>query len=403
MALLSVDEALARVVDGASPTAAESVPLLAAHNRVLAQDVISRLTQPPFNASAMDGYAVCARDIATVPASLRIAGESHAGCRYAGAVERGTAVRIFTGAPLPEGTDTVVIQENTEREDNTNTVVIREAPHPSANVRDMGGDFRKGQTLLTAGRLIDARAITLAAAAGHAQLSVRVKPSIVILATGDELVEPGVVPGPDQIVASNTYGLAALVERTGGSPEILGIARDAPGAIDAKLQTAAGADVLVTIGGASVGERDLVRAALEARGMALDFWKVAIRPGKPMLFGHMEATRVLGLPGNPVSCLVAARVFLVPLIYRFLGRTDSPLQETTATIAHDLPANGPRRHYMRAKRQPGESNPPRVRVLPSQDSAHLTGFMAADVLLVRPPNAVAQTAGTEVSVISLDF
>jgi len=401
MALLPVEEALARVLDGTSPTAAQSVPLLGAHKRVLARDITAKLTKPPFNASAMDGYAVRAHDLATVPTPLRVAGESQAGCGFAGAVEQGEAVRIFTGAPLPGGTDTVVIQENTERAGDT--VVVREAPRPGANVRTMGRDFREGQMVLTAGRPLNARAITLAAAAGHAQLSVRVKPRVAILATGDELVEPGAMPGPDQIVASNTYGLAALIEGAGGSPQLLGIARDTREALGAKLEAASGAEVVATIGGASVGDRDLVRAALEARGMALDFWKVAIRPGKPMLFGRMGATRVLGLPGNPVSCLVAARVFLVPLIHRLLGRTDSPLQETTAVLAHDLEPNGPRKHYMRARCEPGATAPPRVSVLPSQDSAHLTGLLAADVLIVRAPNAPALPAGSEVCVLPLDF
>ncbi|MGI9403170.1 MAG: molybdopterin molybdotransferase MoeA [Hyphomicrobium sp.] len=401
MALLPVEEALARVLQGASPTAPQAVPLLDAHTCVLAQDVTAKRNQPPFNASAMDGYAVRASDLANIPTSLRVAGESQAGCGFAGTAKKGEAVRIFTGAPLPESTDTVVIQENTSREGNT--VVIREAPRPGANVRTMGGDFREGQMLLTAGRQLDARAITLAASAGQAELTVRTKPRVAILATGDELVEPGTTPGPDQIVGSNTYGLAALVERAGGSPQLLGIAGDTREALDAKLQAASDADVLVTIGGASVGDRDLVRAALEARGMTLDFWKVAIRPGKPMLFGRMDSTRVLGLPGNPVSCLVAARVFLVPLLYRLLGRTDSPLVETIAVLAHGLEANGPRQHYMRAKCEPGKTNPPRVSVLSSQDSAHLTGLMAADVLIVRAPNAPAMNAGSEVSVLSLDF
>lgn len=401
MALLPVEEALKRVLQDVSTTPIQSVPLMVAHSRVLAQDVIAKLTQPPFHASAMDGYAVRASDLTNVPTSLRVAGESQAGCGFAAEVEQGEAARIFTGAPLPKGTDTVVIQENTERQGDT--VVIREAPRPGANVRTMGGDFREGQKLLTAGRLIDARAITLAAAAGHAELFVRAKPSVAVLATGDELVEPGAIPGPDQIVASNTYGLAAMIERAGGSPLLLGIARDAREALGAKLQAATGADVLVTIGGASVGDRDLVRPALEARGMTLDFWKVAIRPGKPMLFGRLAATRVLGLPGNPVSCLVAARVFLVPLIHRLLGRTNSPLEETIAVLAHDLEANGPRQHYMRAKRESGASNPPRVSVLSSQDSAHLTGLMAADVLIVRMPSAPALSAGSTVSVLPLDF
>jgi molybdopterin molybdotransferase len=401
MSLLLVEEALARVLDGAAPTAIEAVPLLDAHNRVVAQDVIAKLTQPPFNASAMDGYAVRADDLANLPTPLRIVGESHAGSGFVGAVGKGAAVRIFTGAPLPEAADTVVIQEYTERQGDI--VVIRAASAAGTHIRPMGNDFRRGQKLLNAGHLANARAITLAAAGGHAELPVRVRPSVAILATGDELVEPGTTPGPDQLVTSNAYGLAALVKHAGGSPQLLGIARDTRQALESKLQAAVGTGVLVTIGGASVGERDLVRAALEARGMTLDFWKVAIRPGKPMFFGRMEATRILGLPGNTVSCLIAARIFLVPLIHRLLGRTDSPLQEVIGVLSHELEANGPRKNYMRAKREHGDAIPPRVSVLRSQDSAHLTGLMAADLLIVRAPYAPALPAGAEVAALTLDF
>ena len=236
-----------------------------------------------------------------------------------GTVAAGDAVRIFTGAPVPAGADTVVIQENTER--SGERIRVLEVPRPGANVRLAGGDFRAGQTVLTAGHRLDAAAVTLIAAAGHAEVRVRRRPVVAILATGDELVEPGSgPPGPDQIVSSNSYGLAALVEQAGGRARLLGIAGDTHAALAAKLQDATGADILVTIGGASVGDRDLVRPALEARGLKLDFWKVAIRPGKPMLFGRLDEMRVLGLPGNPNSCLIAARVFLVPLICALLGR-----------------------------------------------------------------------------------
>jgi molybdopterin molybdotransferase len=216
-------------------------------------------------------------------------------------------------------------------------------------------------------------------------------------------VEPGVAPGPDQIVSSNSYGLAALVARAGATAQLLGIASDSRYDIAAKLQHAAGADILVTIGGASVGDRDLVRPALEAAGMTLDFWKVAIRPGKPMLFGRMAATRVLGLPGNPVSCLVAARVFLVPLIHRLLGRTDSETRATTALLGGDLPANGPRQHYMLAKLDWGSAEHPRVTALASQDSARITGLVAANALIVRAPEAPPTAAGTKVHVLPLEL
>ncbi|KAB2937662.1 gephyrin-like molybdotransferase Glp [Hyphomicrobium sp.] len=401
MALLPVDEALRRVLEGVTPVAPEDDDLLAAAGRVLAEDVTARLTQPPFDASAMDGYAVRAADVAVVPAELRVIGESNAGSPFAGVLGAGEAVRIFTGASVPAGADAVVIQENTERRGDA--LIVREAASPGANIRQAGGDFRAGDVLLQAGRLLDASAITLAAAGGHARLNVRRAPRVAILATGDELVEPGTPPGPGQIISSNPYGLAALVERFGGEARLLGIAGDSIEDLQAKLSTAADADVLVTIGGASVGDRDLVKPALEARGMALDFWKVAIRPGKPMLFGRLGPMRVLGLPGNPLSCLIAARVFLVPLLFALLGRSDAPLRESAAVLAHDLPANGPRRHYMRGALAAAGSGLPRATALASQDSAHMSALVAADVLIVREPDAPPARAGDVVRVLPLDL
>ena len=401
MALLPVEEALRRVLDGAMPLGSESVDLLGAAERVLAEDVTAQLTQPPFDASAMDGFAVRAADVGKVPAELRVIGESNAGGPYAGTVGAGEAARIFTGASVPKGADAVVIQETTER--TGDKLIVREAAAAGANIRRAGGDFRQGDVLLRAGRLLDASAITLAAAGGHASFKVRRPPRIAILATGDELVEPGTNPGPGQIVSSNPYGLAALIKRFGGEAQLLGIAGDTLEALEAKLATGAGADVLVTIGGASVGDRDLVKPALEARGVALDFWKVAVRPGKPMLFGRLDTQRVLGLPGNPLSCLIAARIFLVPLIFRLLGRTDAPLREQAAVLAHPLEANGPRQHYMRATVTPGAAGLLPVTALTTQDSAHMSALAAADVLIVRAPNAAAAAAGETVRVLPLDF
>ncbi len=400
MALLPVEQALTRILDGVAPLASETVGLMEARGRVLSAPIVARLTQPPFDSSAMDGYAVRAEDVARVPATLTVVGELQAGKRHAGALRAGQAVRIFTGAPLPEGADTVVIQENTER--SGDGVRITEVAEPGANVRMSGGDFRAHETLLEAGLPIDAAAILLAASAGHAGLPVRRKPRIAILATGDELVEPGTAPGPDQIVSSNPYGLAALIARAGGEAQILGIAGDTHDALEPKIAAARGSDVLVTIGGASVGDHDLVRPALDAAGMTLDFWKVAIRPGKPMLFGRMDGTRVLGLPGNPVSCLVAARVFLVPLIASLLGRAPA-LGEQTAVLARDLPANGPRQHYMLARFEPSADGRARVSPLASQDSARISGLVAADVLVVRPPEAPPARAGDSVRVLPLDM
>jgi molybdopterin molybdotransferase len=401
MALLPVEEALARILNGVVPTPTESVGLLAARDRVLAQSVAAKLTQSPFDSSAMDGYAVRAKDLEHTPVTLAVVGESQAGRRHAGAITAGETVRIFTGAPLPEGADTVVIQENTER--TGDKVLVREAPRPGSNVRLAGGDFRQGETLLDPGCRLDAGAILLAAAAGHAELAVHRKPRVAILATGDELVEPGTLPGPDQIVSSNPYGLAALVERFGGTAQVLGIAADDRDAISAKIAAAAGADVLVTIGGASVGDRDLVRPALEAAGMSLDFWKVAIRPGKPMLFGRLNDMRVLGLPGNPISCLVAARVFLVPLIARLLSRAETQDDDHLAPLAHDLPANGPRQHYILARLEWSPAGPARVSALPTQDSARISGLVAADVLIVRPADAEVAYTDDLVRVLPLDL
>jgi molybdopterin molybdotransferase len=400
MALLPVAEALARILDGVTPLEAESVDLLQARGRVLAEDVVARLTQPPFDASAMDGYAVRAADIAAVPAVLTVTGESQAGRRFDGTVAAREAVRIFTGAAVPQGADTVVIQENTERSQDRLTVL--EAPKSGANVRTAGGDFTADRTVLAAGRILDAGAITLAAAAGHAQLSVRRKPLVAILATGDELIEPGSgEPGPDQIVSSNPYGLAALVERAGGVARLLGIAGDTREALADKLAAASGADILVTIGGASVGDRDLVRPVLEARGLKLNFWKIAMRPGKPMLFGRLDGMRMLGLPGNPNSCLVTASVFLVPLIHGLLGRAEAPAQTQTVLLAAGLDANGPRQHYMLAVLEPG--SPPRVRPLASQDSGRISSLVAADVMIVRAPDAPALAAGASVEVLPIDL
>jgi molybdopterin molybdotransferase len=401
MALLPVADALARVLEGAGPTAREPVPLLAAAGRVLAADLPATLTQPPFDTSAMDGYAVRAADVAAPPVTLTRAGESAAGHAYAGTLAPGEAVRISTGAPVPAGADAVVIQENVTA--SGIAITIREGVDAGANIRLRGFDFRQGDTLLAAGRVLDARAITLAAAGGHGMLPVCRRPVVAILATGDELVEPGTPPGRDQIVGSNAYGLAALVTRAGATPQLLGIARDTPEALAAKIEEAAGADILVTIGGASVGDHDLIGAALSAAGATIDFWKIAMRPGKPMLFGRIGAQqRVLGLPGNPVSCLVTARVFLVPLIARMLGVTAVP-QPARAVLAVPLEANGPRQHYMRARTASRDGERPAVSPLTSQDSAALSLMASADCFIVRPAEAPAADAGDIVDVLPLDF
>jgi molybdopterin molybdotransferase len=401
MALLSVDEALARILDGAQATGVERVSLTSAAHRMLAVDVRATLTQPPFNASAMDGYAVRAADVAILPAMLTLIGEARAGEAFSGSVSAGQCARIFTGAPVPAGADAIVIQENT-RADGSSVTVVEGSPDP-AHVRPRGGDFAEGQILLSPGRVLDARAVLLAAAMGHGTLAVRKKPIIAVLATGDELVEPGQKPGPDQIVSSNPYGLAAMIASAGGEPRLLGIARDTRTALEEKIAAAADADVLVTTGGASVGDHDLVGPVLKSRGMALDFWKIAMRPGKPMLFGKLGTQRVLGLPGNPVSALICGRVFLMPLIDRLLGREMSPWAPVRARLTEALEMNGPRQHYMRAVTSHDANGVLLVTPQSSQDSSLMSPLAASNALIVRAVDAAALAAGDEVDVLPMDF
>ena len=399
-AALSVAEALALILADVEPTLVETVPLIDAHDRTLAGNLTALLTQPPFAASAMDGYAVRAADVAKLPATLRCIGETAAGTRYPGAISAHEAVRIFTGAPLPEGADAIVIQENVAREGDA--ITVHAGPIDPAHVRPAGGDFRHGQHLLAAGEILNARALTLAAAAGHGALPVRRRPIVAILATGNELVPPGTQPGPDQIVSSNAVGLAALVRAFGGTPLLLGIASDAVDDIATRLASAREADILVTTGGASVGDHDLVRPALERLGVELTFSKLAMRPGKPMLFGRQGSQRFLGLPGNPVSALITARVFLGPLIVASLGRPPEKQATSQAVLTAPLPGNGPRQHYMRAHL---DLNPtgPCVTAITNQDSSLLAPLATSNALIVRPPNAPALPAGATVSVILLDF
>jgi molybdopterin molybdotransferase len=401
MALLSVDEALARILDGAQVTGVERVPLMAAAHRILTEELRATLTQPPFNASAMDGYAVRAADVTTLPATLTLIGEARAGEAFSGSVGAGQCARIFTGAPVPAGADAIVIQENTKA-DGSSVTVVEGSPDP-AHVRPRGGDFAEGQVLLSPGRVLDARAILLAAAMGHGTLAVRKKPIIAVLATGDELVEPGQKPGPDQIVSSNPYGLAAMIAAAGGEPHLLGIARDTHTALEEKIASAADADVLVTTGGASVGDHDLVGPVLKSRGIALDFWKIAMRPGKPMLFGKLGTQRVLGLPGNPVSALICGRVFLMPLIDRLLGRETSSWAPVRARLTEPLEKNGPRQHYMRAVTSQDANGVLLVAPQSSQDSSLMSPLAASNALIVRTVDAPALKAGDEADVLPMDF
>jgi molybdopterin molybdotransferase len=396
MSLLPVDEAVARLLSGVTSLPAEEVPLAEAHGRVLAADVAARLTQPPFPASAMDGYAVRAAD-AKAGARLEVVGMSRAGERFSGALRAGEAVRIFTGAPVPAGADAILIQENAKREGDTVEVVepVTEGRH----IRPAGLDFHEGDVGLHTGARLGPHAISLAASMGYAALPVRRRPRVAILANGDELVPPGTKPGPDQIVSSNGIGLAALVMELGGEPVDLGIAPDKRDAIAASVDRAKDADILVTTGGASVGEHDLVQDALKDRGLKLDFWRIAMRPGKPLMVGRLGAMHVLGLPGNPVSTFVCAHLFLTPLVRAMLGRPTAP-HLATAKLLSPMPQNDGRQDYVRT-RLTETANGLEATPFDVQDSSMLSTLAAADALIVRPIGAPAAPAGTTVPVLLL--
>ena len=393
---LSVADALARILDRVEVLAAEDVPVDAAAGRVLAAALSARHTQPPFNSSAMDGYAVRGSDLASYPAHLKVIGESAAGRGFKGSVTSGEAVRIFTGAPVPDGADTIVIQENTKCDGDV--VIVGPGDLDPGYIRKRGFDFTQGQALLEPGRRLNAREVMLAASMGHGEIPVRRKPRVALLATGDELVLPGTPPGPDQIVCSNPFGIAAMLRSAGAEPKFHGIARDTKAALGAKLDEAASADIVVTIGGASVGDHDLVAPVLRERGVAIDFWKIAMRPGKPLMFGMHGGQRFMGLPGNPVSSMICTRVFLIPLVRRLLGLPDADFARRRARLTQPIPANGPRQHYARAILD-GDT----VRPVPSQDSSLIAALASSNALIVQPPHAPATPAGRDVEVLELDF
>jgi molybdopterin molybdotransferase len=398
---LSVDEALALLLADAKPLGSERVAITAAHGRVLAEPLTARLTQPPFDASAMDGYAMRAADAATLPARLKLIGESAAGHPFDGRVGSGEAVRIFTGAPVPAGADGVVIQEDTARDGDT--VIVQGDNVDFRNIRPRGGDFSAGMKLLDIGRRLGPRELSLAASMGYGDVSVWRRPKVAILSTGDELVAPGETPGVGQIVSSNHLGIGALMHIVGAEVIQLGIARDTQASLIEHVERAKTADVLVTIGGASVGDHDLVAPVLSQQGMELAFWKIAMRPGKPLMSGRLGALRVVGLPGNPVSSLICARVFLVPLVEHLVGAPRPADVTRPAKAAVAIEANGPRQHYMRATLVAGPDGTPIVTPVRSQDSSLLSPLAIADCLLVRPPRAAAVAAGDIVPVLSLDL
>lgn len=392
--MISVAEALDGILRLMAPVGTETVPLAEAGSRVLAETATATRDQPPFDASSMDGYAVRAADC-KAGARLRVIGEAPAGRRFAGRVGPGEAVRLFTGAPMPDGSDAVLIQEDAEADGDT--IIAREAVRPQLHVRPRGSDFAIA-TALTAPRRLSGADVALVAAMNRPMVTVRRRPVIAIIPTGDELVEPGEVPGPDQIIASTHLGLAALLAAHGAAPRPQPIARDTEAALAAAFETARGADLIVTLGGASVGDYDLVGRVVGTEALA--FYKVAMRPGKPLMAGRVHGVPMVGLPGNPVSALVCAHVFLRPALDALLGLPAGPLPRATARLAGPLPAGGPREHYMRAALQDGP-NGPAIAPFAVQDSGAIRALATADALLVQPPNAPALPAGTEVSYVPL--
>ncbi|MBT6094165.1 MAG: molybdopterin molybdotransferase MoeA [Rhodospirillaceae bacterium] len=400
--MLAVDEALERVTSAFCVLSAEQVALPDGLGRVLAEDVAARLTQPPVAVSSMDGYAVRAEDVADVPATLTQIGMSQAGLGFGRSVGPGQCTRIFTGAPLPDGADTVIIQEVTDVAGDQ--VTIKESAAEGADIRPAGLDFREGDVLLRAGKRLTARDLGLAASMNVPWLSVRRRPRIAILATGDELVMPGEPKGDDQIISSNSVALTAYVRVLGGEPINLGIARDTAVSFRQCLAGAAGADVLVTIGGASVGDFDLVRQVLGEDGLDLNFYKIAMRPGKPLIFGRLGDVSVLGLPGNPVSAGVTSVIFLRAAMAVMLGLDAQAMPDTaTAKLGRDLPANGMRQDYMRATLKAGPAGEMIASPFERQDSAMMARFAEANCLVVRPPEAPAAKAGDAVEILRLDL
>lgn len=397
--MLSVEAAEARIVAAFSPLKSERVEISHALGRVLAEDAVARLTQPPFDVSSMDGYAVRAQDAANAPAQLKIIGEAPAGRPFKGRVGAGQAVRIYTGAVVPQGADAIVIQENTESDGKT--VTIKSAAERDRHIRRAGLDFHEGDMLIARGRYLSARDVALLAAGDLAEVSVTRKPRIAVVATGDELSRPGEKRGPGGIVASSNYGIAALVEKWSGVPVDLGILPDKPEAFATLPNATKDCDLIVTLGGASVGDHDLVQSALAPHGFALDFWKIAMRPGKPLIFGRLDKTPLLGLPGNPVSAIVCAVLFLRPVMAKMLGEPPYRPTMLKARLTAPLKANDARQDYIRARlsRRGGELF---VEPFPVQDSSMQRALAEADALIVRAPNAPAADAGHMADVMALD-
>lgn len=391
--MISVAQAQAALLALVKALPFETVDLRQAHGRVLAADQVALRDQPPFAASAMDGYAVADKTPPAAGTIWNVIGESAAGRGYAGAINGSEAVRIFTGAPLPQGAHRIIIQEDVTRAGDV--ITLATDADTGVYVRPAGTDFAAGFTL-PAPRVLCPQDLALLAAMNIAQVPVTRAPEVAIISTGDELVNPGDAPGPDQIIASNGIGLAAAVEAVGAKARLLPIAKDTVQSLQMALRLAEGADLILTSGGASVGDHDLVQKAAHEMGLERQFYKVAMRPGKPLMAGRLNGAAMVGLPGNPVSAMVCAKVFVVPMIRKMLGLTDILPQPQTAVLAHDLPQGGPRQHYMRARVDQGQAT-----VFDRQDSALLTVLSQANALAIRPPHAPKAAAGTQIEYLPM--
>src|SRR4051794_27862703 len=398
---MPVADALAAILAGADPLPEEMIALDTAYHRVLARDVAARRTQPPQAMSAMDGFAVRAADAADLTARLKVIGEVAAGRPFERKVGAGEAVRIFTGGVIPDGADAVIIQEDTAVDGDH--ITIMEAAVPGRHIRPAGVDFREGDVLLRRGRRLTDRDLSLAAGMNYPELAVYRRPKVAVLGTGDELVMPGTTPGPGQIVYSNGYGLRALARAEGAEVVDLGIAADTIAATADGIRRAREleADILITMGGASVGDHDLVKRSLEAEGTAMAFWRIAMRPGKPMMHGRLGAMRVIGLPGNPVSSYVCAFLFMAPLIRALSGRTDVHNPTEAAVLGRDVAANDVREDYLRARIEERADGILVATPVDRQDSSLLGNLAAARALLIRSPFAPAAQAGSPCVILRL--
>ena len=400
MTLTSVENALELILKDASVIGLEHVHLSAANGRCLAENIKALRTHPPFDTSSMDGFAAKSSDLNSIPTNLTVIGEVAAGHYFEGKVSNGEAVRIFTGAPIPNGTDCVIIQENTKLE--SNQIIVTERVKKGTFVRVAGLDFAKGDTLLNKGMVLDFRSISLAASMNHPTLPVYKKPIVGILSTGDELIEPGNSTKKGQIISTNKYGVASFVNQHGANSIDFGIAKDNSKNIAEKIDNALDSDIniLVTIGGASVGKHDLIKPVLSAKGWNLKFWRIAMRPGKPLLFGKFKEKYILGLPGNPVSSLICSIIFLRPLLQTMLGQNSKQKFEWLQTKEH-LPSNDQRQDYLRAKIIEEPNGERYVKAFNKQDSSMLATLTESNCLIVRPPFAPAEKPGSLVQILPI--